>query len=351
MQILIVDDEKSIRTTLKLFLEREGFVVDLAETALQAMELLELGDYDILITDIVMPKMTGVEFLKEIHQSVHDVPVIMMTGEPTVETAVISLQIGAFDYLYKPIQKESLIKTVKQAAIVRELALQKKVLELEKIEYQKNLESLIAQRTEDLDKSMQSSIKIMTSLVDLRDPYTSGHQIRTGNLSAEIGRKLGLSEFEAIGLKVAGYLHDIGKLSLPAEILVKPSKLSHFEFEMIKTHSESGYYILKELLLPWPVADIIYQHHERLDGTGYPRGLKDKEILKEARILAVADIAEAMASHRPYRPSLGLEAALSEIDMRKGSSLDSDVVIACMELLTRDGYIIDSEYHESSLFF
>lgn len=351
MRILIIDDEKSIRETMGLFLTREGYAVDAAETALQALDLIGANDYDIVITDIVMPKMSGVEFLEQIHQSLRDVPILMMTGEPTVETAITSLQHGAFDYLFKPIKKDTLLKVVRQAAMVRDLTLQKKVLEQEKIAYQSNLESLVLRRTADLDKSMQSSIKVMTSLVDSRDPYTSGHQIRTGNLAAVIAKKMGLAEFEITGLRMTGYLHDIGKISLPADILVKPSKLSAFEFEIIKTHSESGYNILKEMRLPWPLAEIIYQHHERLDGSGYPRGLKGQEILMPARILAVADVVEAMASHRPYRASLGLEAALAEITVKKDLGFDRQVVDACLEVMNGDRYEFDSQYHESSLIF
>ena len=348
MRILIVDDEKSIRTTLKIFLEREGFVVDTAETAMHAMDLIRTVSYDILISDIIMPQVSGVEFLEEIRLSLPDVPILMMTGEPTVETAVVALQLGAFDYLYKPIQKDSLVKTVKQAAKARELALQKQALEQDKLEYQLNLEAMISRRTVDLDKSMQSTIKIMTSLIDSRDPYTSGHQIRVGNLSAALASQLGLPRFAATGIRVTGYLHDIGKLAVPSEILVKPTRLSRYEFEIIKTHSESGYNILRDLSLPWPVAEIIYQHHERLDGSGYPQGLHGEEILPETRILTVADVVEAMASHRPYRASLGLYAALAEIKQHAGTYYDPDVVAACLKLLNEKGYEFENTYYESS---
>jgi len=351
MRVLIIDDEKSIRNTLRIFLEKEGYAVDTAETAMEALERIQTVEYDILISDIIMPKMSGVELLEKLQEYLVNVPILMMTGEPTVETAIIALQQGAFDYLYKPISKEALLKAVRQATIVRELAVQNKVLEQEKIEYLKNLEETVSVRTLDLDKSMQSSIRIMTSLVDSRDPYTSSHQIRVGNLSAAISRKLGLSEFQITGNRVIGYLHDIGKLSLPSEILVKPSKLSHFEFEIIKTHSESGYSILKDLRLPWPVAEVVWQHHEKLDGSGYPQGLKGEEILFEARILTVADVVEAMASHRPYRASLGLTAALEEIQAKKGKLFEPAIVEACIELMTKDGYTFDSQYYESSFIF
>jgi len=221
MRVLIVDDEKSIRTTLQIFLERDGYEVETAETAMQALEMIGRQPCDILISDIIMPRMSGVEFLDEVKKILPDVPVLMMTGEPTIETAVVALQRGAFDYLNKPIQKEALLKAVRQAEQFRRLSLEKQALEQEKIAYQHNLEVLVNERTADLDNSMQSTIKVMTSLVDSRDPYTSGHQIRVGNLSSAIAVQMGLPPFVATGVRVTGYLHDIGKLAVPSEILVK----------------------------------------------------------------------------------------------------------------------------------
>lgn len=349
MRILIVDDEKNIRTTLQIFLEREQYEVDTAETAMQAFELIKSHRYDIILSDIIMPRISGVEFLDEIKRMLPDVPVLMMTGEPTVETAVVALQRGAFDYLNKPIHKDDLLKAVRQAAQIRQLAIQKHVLEVEKQNYQHDLEKTIRDRTADLDKSMQSTIKVMTSLVDSRDPYTSGHQLRVGNLAAAIALQMGLPRFQATGIRVTGYLHDIGKLSVPSEILVKPAKLSHYEFEIVKTHSECGYKILSDLRFPWPVADIVHQHHERLDGSGYPQGLRGDEIMLEARILTVADVVEAMSSHRPYRASLGVAAAVEEITAKKGTAFDADVVDACLVVLDKQGDAFESSYIESSL--
>ncbi len=182
-------------------------------------------------------------------------------------------------------------------------------------------------------------ISAMSDLVETRDPYTAGHQRRVAKLSVLIGGELGLSEDSRKALRYAGLTHDIGKIAIPSEILTKPGKLTPLEYEMIKTHPEIGYRILKDIDFPWPVAEIVYEHHERLDGSGYPRGLKDGEILFEARILAVADVVEAMSSHRPYRPAPGIEAAIDEIRKKKGKLYDPDVVDACIRVLEKGKFI------------
>ena len=179
-------------------------------------------------------------------------------------------------------------------------------------------------------------ISAMSDLVETRDPYTAGHQRRVAKISVLIGAELGLSEDSIKALKYAGLTHDIGKIAIPSEILTKPGKLTPLEYEMIKMHPEIGYKILKDIDFPWPVAEIVYEHHERLDGSGYPRGLKDGEILFEARVLAVADVVEAMSSHRPYRPALGIEAALDEIRRNRGKLYDPEVVDACVKIF-REG--------------
>jgi putative nucleotidyltransferase with HDIG domain len=188
---------------------------------------------------------------------------------------------------------------------------------------------------------MQSTIEVVSSILELRDPYTAGHQIRVGNLAVRIGEKIGLPKKKLTGLYVSGYLHDLGKISVPSEILTKPSKLNAVEFEIIKSHVEYGYGVLRKLDLPWPVADIVKQHHERLDGSGYPDGLSGDEIMIEAKVLAAADVVEAMTSHRPYRPGLGLELACEEIDAQKGIKFDEKIVEATLELFTKDKYMFE----------
>jgi HD-GYP domain-containing protein (c-di-GMP phosphodiesterase class II) len=171
-------------------------------------------------------------------------------------------------------------------------------------------------------------------VVEARDPYTSGHEERVGALGRQIAIEMGMSENEADGVEIAGLVHDIGKLSVPAEILTKPSHLSPIEVRLIREHSRSGYEILKDIAFAWPVADIVLQHHERVDGSGYPNGLTGEQMLPQARILAVADAVEAIASHRPYRAAKGPEQAIAEV-MTNPAIYDADVAAACERLYRR----------------
>ncbi len=191
---------------------------------------------------------------------------------------------------------------------------------------------------ESLRKAFSTIIQVMVSTVEARDPYTAGHQARSADLARAIATEMGLSQDKIDGLRMAGAVHDIGKLSIPAEILSKPTKLTVIEFSLIKEHSQRGYDILKDVESPWPLAQIVYQHHERMNGSGYPRNLKGDNILMEARILAVADVVEAMASNRPYRPALGLDAALEEIEKNRGTLYDNAVAVACLRLFREKGY-------------
>ena len=191
-----------------------------------------------------------------------------------------------------------------------------------------------------LENAMHSTLQAIAKVVEAHDPYTAGHEWRVGMISGDIAREMGWSEERANTLHLIGLVHDIGKMSIPTEILSKPSKLSVIEFELIKTHAEQGYQILKDVQFPLPIAQIIREHHERMDGSGYPQGLKGEEILLEARIIAVADVLEAMASHRPYRPALGLEAALKEIESQRVQLFDPEVVDALLRLFREKGYQI-----------
>lgn len=183
-----------------------------------------------------------------------------------------------------------------------------------------------------LQDAMAQTIQAIAATVEKRDPYTAGHQQRVAGLSVAIAREMGLSDTQIEGIRLGAIIHDIGKIYIPAEILNRPGKLSEHEFGLIKTHAEVGYDIVKDISFPWPLAQIILQHHERLDGSGYPQGLLEKDIIIEARILAVADVVEAITSHRPYRPALGLDVALQEIYKGKGRLFDPAVVDACQRV-------------------
>lgn len=191
---------------------------------------------------------------------------------------------------------------------------------------------------EQLEKVFMGAVQVATNLGELRDPFNAGHQRRAGELAAAIGAQLGFDEHRQEGMRVAGYLHDIGTISVPAEIVSRPARLKPPEFELIKQHTHTGYEVLKKVEFPWAVAEVALQHHERLDGSGYPNGLKANEILLEARIMAVADVVEAMCSHRPYRPALGIDRALEEITSGSGRLYDPDAVTACVRLFREMGY-------------
>ncbi len=202
----------------------------------------------------------------------------------------------------------------------------------------KRAEEELQRTIESLRKAFGATVQAMVSAVESRDPYTAGHQIRSADLARAIATEMGLPEGKIDGIRMAGSIHDIGKLSIPAEILSKPTRLTELEFSLIKEHSRSGYEMLKDVESPWPLAQIVYQHHERMDGSGYPRNLKGDDILMEARIMAVADVVESMASHRPYRPALGIKAAFEEIEKNKGILYDEVVVDACLRLFREKGF-------------
>lgn len=191
---------------------------------------------------------------------------------------------------------------------------------------------------EELQSALTQTVAVIRALGELRDPYTAGHERRVGDLAAAIGAELGFDDRRQQGLRIAGYLHDIGKIAIPTEILSKPGRLSPAEFELIKEHPAKGYEILSNVDFPWPVALVAMQHHERMDGSGYPQGIKGEQISVKARIVAIADVVESMSSHRPYRPALGIKKALAEIERGKGVAFDTDAVDACLRIVRKKGY-------------
>ena len=211
---------------------------------------------------------------------------------------------------------------------------------LRDITERKQAEEERKQSFERLRKVLGATVQSISMTVEMKDPYTAGHQQRVSDLARAIATEMGLSADRREFIRTASSIHDIGKISIPSEILSKPTKLTDLEFSLIKTHSQSGYDILKDIDFPWPVADVVLQHHERMNGSGYPQGLKGDDILLEARIMAVADVVEAIGSHRPYRPSLGIDFALEEISRNKGILYDADVVDACLKLFQEKSYTL-----------
>jgi HD-GYP domain-containing protein (c-di-GMP phosphodiesterase class II) len=191
-----------------------------------------------------------------------------------------------------------------------------------------------------IERMITGAVNAMSTMVELRDPYTAGHERRVGELSAAIAAEMGCDELFQRGLRIAGAVHDVGKIAVPAEILTKPGKLTPLEYQMVKEHAQQGYEVLRGIDSLWPIAEVARQHHERIDGSGYPRGLKGDEILLEARILAVADVVESMGSHRPYRPTLGIDIALLEIERNAGKLYDAQAAAACLRLFRDQGYTL-----------
>jgi len=204
----------------------------------------------------------------------------------------------------------------------------------EKIQTEENLRQSYIK----IQETLNATIKVISNIIESKDPYTAGHQVRVARLCTAIAEGLGFDKKSINAINITGLIHDIGKIGVPASILSKPSHLSNIEFEMVKTHSEIGYNIIKEIDFGYPIAEIIYQHHERLNGSGYPRGLNDSDIMFEAKILAVADTLESMTTHRPYRPALGIDKALKELELNSGTLYDSKVVNLCIQFFRKNKF-------------
>lgn len=340
LKILICDDDPQDRKLIRYYLQQIAGRDIMTLEAGQAAEIqvaLNKGKLDIVLMDLQMPEKSGMEWLQEIVEK-QVAPVVMLTGYGSEEIAVQSLQQGAVGYLPKRrLSAEKMADTIDDAMERwRELVLSRgNVEQLERLADVNSLTGALNRQTilNTLGKAMgRDTMQAMAMIVDMRDPYTAGHQERVTRLAYAIAKEIGLSEDEITGLRLAGLIHDIGKIRVPAEILTNPHKLSEAEFTIIKLHPVLGYDVLKNLHLPWPIAQIIHQHHERIDGSGYPLGLSGEDILLEARILAVADVVEAMTSHRPYRAALGLDHALREISRSRGKLYDPNVVDTCLRL-------------------
>jgi putative two-component system response regulator len=354
LKILICDDDpqdrKLIRTYLQMIAGRDVITLEAGQAA-EIQKAVDVGEFDIVLMDLHMPDKSGAEWLKEIVE-MQLAPVVILTGYGDEDIAVESLQQGAFGYLPKRrLSAESLANRIDDA-IEKWRGLMLSRGNFDQLEKLANVDSvtgeLLRQKfLKTLCKTIgYETMEALATIVEFRDPYTASHQQRVTQLACAMAKAMNLPEDNITGLYLAGLIHDIGKVSVPAEILCNPNKLSIDEFNIIKMHPTLGYEILKGLELPWPIAQIIHQHHERIDGSGYPLGLSGKDILLEARILAVADVVEAMASHRPYRASLGLDRALHEIVRDRGKLYDSKAVDACLKVFRELAFEFRDESEE-----
>lgn len=332
--ILAVDDTPASLKLLTELLMGEGYDVRSAINGELALKSAFSHPPELVLLDIRMPDMDGFEVCRKLkaHAETSHIPVIFVSALTDTDEKLRGFELGAVDFVTKPYQREELLARVRTH------------LEVDRL--RNHLEDIVEERTKKLKEHQERMhamlLDFITSLgatIEVRDPYTAGHQRRVAHLAVEIARELQWSAEQIEGLYLASVVHDFGKIHIPAEILSKPGRLSELEFAFIKQHPETGYEILKSVDFPWPIAQTVLQHHERLDGSGYPYGLKEDEILAEAKVLAVADVVEAMTSHRPYRAALGLDAALDEITLHRGVLYDSRAVDACLKIFREKGYV------------
>jgi putative two-component system response regulator len=315
LRLLCVDDRAEDAELEQLNLSRAGY--ELTATRVASKEelgaALQDGEFDLALLDYTLPGWDCREALTQLSAARPDMPVISVAGTIGEEAAVELLKLGAADY----VSKDHLARLPYAVGRALDAAHDHR-----------------ARREAEgrLKEALGGTVAAMGALVEMRDPYTAGHEKRTAELVIAIGRLLGLHEDEIEMLDLTARMHDIGQIAVPAEILTRPGRLSQNEFTLIKAHPQVAYDILAPIDFGMPVAEVILQHHERLDGSGYPLGLKGDEILLGARVLAVADVVEAMSSHRPYRAALGVEAALAEISAGAGALYDARVVDACCEV-------------------
>ena len=324
--ILVVDDDEGICNLLHAGIQMAGYQCFTTQSPAAAINLLDEHPVDVVVADIKMPEMSGIE-LAHIIKARYRADVIIMTGYIEDFNYEDIVRQGASDFIQKPVRIAEFIARLKRVIAERRS--------------RSDLKQALNDVKLNLDKlrqAMDGIVEAISVTVEMRDPYTAGHQKRVADLACAIARDMQLSEDEIYGLHMASVIHDLGKITVPAEILSKPGQLSGLEYELIKSHVQAGYDILKQIDFPWPLADIILQHHERMDGSGYPNGLKHEEILLPARILSVADVFETIASHRPYRPSLGLQRAMDEIRENRGKLYDSQVADVCLALFETDRF-------------
>ncbi len=330
IKVLIIDDDPKILELLNEILSRHGFDAYAAAGGEEGIELFKKENPSIILTDINMPVITGIEILKIIKNVSPITQVIVFSGFGTTTDVIEALRLGASDYLVKPFNVDLLIHTVSRCVERHELI-------MERIERKDYLEREVRERTAALTHTVYETIKALGLLTEKRDPYTAGHQQRVALLAMGVGRKLNLTQKEIEVINVAGLLHDIGKAAVPAELLAKPSKLMAPEIQLMRLHPEIGYDVIKDIpfieSLGKDVSAVVLQHHERLDGTGYPKGLTDDELEFESKILSVSDVVEAMSTHRPYRAAFGMATTKAELIDKRGISYCPECVDACLQLI------------------
>jgi len=345
-QILIVDDEAIILQVFGTILEEAGYHIDAAEDANAAREMLTAKSYDVVISDIIMPGLSGMELLKMQKQTSPDVPFVLVTGNPNLDSASEAIRIGsAIDYLIKPVSGPELIKTVARAVEIKRVRDENRRLEAENQRYQHHLEDLVRKKSAELVQaynecrtSYSFTLEALVALLDARERSTGEHSKRVREFALIIAHEMNLSAAEIEDISQGILLHDIGKIAIPDSILLKPGELTEEEWVIMKSHAQIGHDILQSSERLAGAAEIIRSHHEKFDGSGYPRGLKGEEICLGARIFAIVDAYDAMRSVRVYKDSVRVykdsvseELALEEMLRCNGAHFDPAIVDVFLE--------------------
>ena len=351
-QILIADDEPSVRDILSRKLIEEGYKCILASDGNIALRKLNALQFDLALLDITMPGKSGIDILKEIKVKYPAMAVIMITAIAGAETAIKAMKMGAYDYIIKPVDLNALIVSIDRALDKRRLILENKT-------YHFRLEEKVEEQTRKIREAFLNSIKSLAYALEAKDKYTSGHSQRVTEIAVAIAQEMGMPQDKVEGIRLAGSVHDIGKIGVRESILNKPAKLTDEEYQQVMAHSAIGEHILSPIVEDKEVLKMVRHHHERYDGFGYPDGLSGEEIpqgarilavadaytnlsgdpsIKEklsqgARILAVADAYDAMTSDRPYRTAMNMETACAELERCKGSQFDPVIVAAFLKLM------------------
>ena len=325
-RVLVVDDETPVRAMISAALERQGYIIELAGGGREALAALEMNNYDLVLTDIVMQDVNGIALLERIHALQPHLPVVMVTAVHDIGVAIDSMRRGAYDYLLKPFERDQLLATVQRALTYR-LALE------ETMSYHQSLEEMVRARTEMLRHAMENlehsydvTLEALGDALDLKDSETEGHSKRVTAYAIALARAMGIPPDEIKIIARGAFLHDIGKMAIPDDILRKPGKLTPEEQTLMREHCERGYHMLRKIPFLAGAAEIVYCHQEFYDGNGYPNGLRGREIPVGARIFAVADTLDAITSDRPYRKSRGFDTAREEILRCSGTQFDPAVV-------------------------
>jgi putative two-component system response regulator len=328
INLLIVEDSDDDAVLMTSKLKEDGFnasyrIVDNEEDFVKAVSE---GSWDVILCDYNIPGFSGDYVLETYKKTGFDIPFIVISGTISAEEAVDILKSGAHDYIDKGnlLRLPHVLDREIKDALVRS-------------QNRENIRKL-KESEKNLRMALEQAVLMIGDIVEKRDPYTSGHQKRVAGLAVKMAKKLGFSRRRLETVRFASLIHDLGKINIPSSILSKPGSMSDIEMEMIRAHPENGYNILKNNEFIEHIAKIVYQHHERIDGSGYPLGIAGDEIVLEARILGVADVVEAMSSHRPYRAALGLDAALDEIVSKKNILYDSSAVDACVEICRKKDF-------------